>query len=772
MKKIKLFVLGFLILGSVVSHSQVSFLGSDEYGRIFDLVYDQNIQNRVYAASMSNHILVSNDNGVTWNVLHSFPSGIVKELRMVNGTHLSFFLRNTDNIEDETIHIYELATQNVTAINRPENNDSSNRWVAEYNIYEANTDIMLYNEGYRIGLEVYDRVHYTTDGGQTWTMVYDEIQNNLIAINKVLINYSNPNQLFLTRNNGANGVNGGFLVSDDAGSTWTEHYANIVFVGVAVDPFNANHWIIGSNPGWGDDEAVYQTLDGGLNWTQLSIPFDTYWDKGINEIIFNPSNQDEIFILATNEIAISYDGGVTWTNYVYDNFDPSNYYFGLSATFNPFNNDEMLFTSNWYPQRSLDGGVTMQRMYTPYSYINSVGVSKNEGTEDPYLYYSTQEGLISQNLVSGSETTYGVVSLDYVSGSSPARYIVDQNQYGRLFSVTEDFNGKYLNISTDNGQSFQQFYTGFWDPVLHLQPDPVNTNEVWMSLDVFSGSGTKIVDVTGTDPWNPTVIDIMVPTEGRHRSTWVNPSNNQEVLIGLGGEIYSTLDRGTTWSNSSTGLTLDLTSEFIFEIINNANNTNEFVLATSNGVWKSTDNYATWSQVLTTNNVQRVAYDPNNPGVLVAAVYSHTNIDAAIYFSTDFGTTWTMVPAEDLLNSYSFSMDFDFLDDGTGFTAYLATPDLGVIAYNVIYDTLSIDDPTFDSSGMTIYPNPAKDVINIAFKNGTQPNSIVIYDIMGKHVKSFSQETSIDISGLSAGMYLVKVSNENGDNLVRRIIKK
>lgn len=771
MKKINFIILAYIMLGISISHSQVSSIGSNEYGRIFDLVYDQNIQNRVYAVTMNNHILVSDDNAVSWDILYTLPSGIVKELRIVNGTHLSFYLRSANNVEDDTIYFLELSTLNLSAVNRPINNISNDRWVEDYNIYENNTDIMLYDEGFRLGFDVYERVHYTTDGGQSWTVVYDEDYNNLISIDKVLISYNDPNLLFLTRGNGANGVNGGFLVSNDSGSTWTEYYETLNIRGVAVDPFDSDHWIIGTDPGWGQDEAVYETKNAGVNWSQLNVPFDTYWDKAVNEIIFHPTIQNQIYILETNEIVISYDGGVNWTSYIHDSFDPKNYYFGLSATFNPFDANEILFTSNWYPHRSTDGGVTLQLIQTPYSNVNTVAVSKNEGAQDPFLYYSLQGGLVSKNLTDDSETSYGVLGIDQVSGSAPPMFIVDENQYGRILSSTEDFNGRALNVSNDNGQSFEMFYTGFWDVALHMQLDPVNSNEVWTSFEVFSGSGTKIIDMTSPDPWNPTITEITMPSSGRHLSTWINPSNNQEVLAGIGGEVWSTSDRGTTWNNASNGLTLDVAADKVYQILNNPSNANEFILASSNGVWKSTDGYATWNHILPINNIQKVAYDPNQPDVIVAFVYASPISDTSIYYSTDFGANWTIVSANDLLNIYSTSIDIDFIADGSGFKAYFATSDLGIITYDVLYQSLSLDKPNFKSLAVLMYPNPVKDILNISIANGSQPSSAIIYNMLGAIVKQVDKPTQMDLSGLKTGIYLVKVIDTNGATAVKRIIK-
>ncbi|PWK19661.1 T9SS type A sorting domain-containing protein [Xanthomarina spongicola] len=509
-----------------------------------------------------------------------------------------------------------------------------------------------------------------------------------------------------------------------------------------------------------------------IRYNTLDKYFQNF-EKAINEVIFHPTIQDKIYVLETNEIAISTDGGANWSVQTYSPWVPE-YYFGLSATFNPYDANEVIYTSNWYPFRSTDGGSTIQRMFSPYSFTTYVGIANADSGQDPYLYYGVQEGLASKNLNTSVETAYGVQSVDIVSGNAAPLFFVDQGQgqYGRIFSAAGDFNGNTLNASTDHGQSFQTFYTGFYDPVLNIYPDPVNNNEVWASFELFMASGTFIIDITSPDPWSPTISQVTMPSTGRHYSTWVNPSNNQEVLAGIGGELWSSLDRGATWTNSSTGLTLDINSGFIYNIVKSPYNANEFVLATENGVWKSTDNYATWTNILPTNHVTKISYDPNNPEVLVAGVNSSAISSTAVYYSEDYGSTWNMIPVTELEYSNSNGIAFDFIDISEGFRTFIATPDLGVITYDVLYATLSIETPTIQDIEMTMYPNPVKDVLNISFKNGNEPNTIVVYNILGATVKRFNKGSHFDLSDLNPGMYLVKVSDSNGNKIVKRIIKK
>lgn len=67
-----------------------------------------------------------------------------------------------------------------------------------------------------------------------------------------------------------------------------------------------------------------------------------------------------------------------------------------------------------------------------------------------------------------------------------------------------------------------------------------------------------------------------------------------------------------------------------------------------------------------------------------------------------------------------------------------------------------------------IYPNPAKNSINI---NGDY-NHLEIYNTVGKLVLSSSQNNNIDITTLSNGVYIIKVSGNNGTQTERIIINR
>ena len=77
------------------------------------------------------------------------------------------------------------------------------------------------------------------------------------------------------------------------------------------------------------------------------------------------------------------------------------------------------------------------------------------------------------------------------------------------------------------------------------------------------------------------------------------------------------------------------------------------------------------------------------------------------------------------------------------------------------------------SGGIEIAPNPTKDIFTIqGMENGK--NIILVYGANGQLVKtqtSTTNNTRVDISNLSPGMYMVKITSENGNTVVSKMIK-
>jgi hypothetical protein len=63
-----------------------------------------------------------------------------------------------------------------------------------------------------------------------------------------------------------------------------------------------------------------------------------------------------------------------------------------------------------------------------------------------------------------------------------------------------------------------------------------------------------------------------------------------------------------------------------------------------------------------------------------------------------------------------------------------------------------------------IFPNPTKEVINLRVYRGESENyQVIIYDQLGKVIlkRKCKKEDQIDVSGLSTGIYIFEVTNDN-----------
>ena len=82
--------------------------------------------------------------------------------------------------------------------------------------------------------------------------------------------------------------------------------------------------------------------------------------------------------------------------------------------------------------------------------------------------------------------------------------------------------------------------------------------------------------------------------------------------------------------------------------------------------------------------------------------------------------------------------------------------------YTTTVAALSTQDFDFGTY-FSLYPNPAKDILNIQAKQGTAINSIEIYNQLGQVVMAVTNSVNaIDVSSLASGTYFVKINSEKG----------
>src|SRR5690554_4352188 len=106
--------------------------------------------------------------------------------------------------------------------------------------------------------------------------------------------------------------------------------------------------------------------------------------------------------------------------------------------------------------------------------------------------------------------------------------------------------------------------------------------------------------------------------------------------------------------------------------------------------------------------------------------------------------------------------------DGTGGVWSLATND--EMVYSLVCEQLGVSD--LSSFDFAYYPNPVRDVLNIASQKAVQ--SVEVYNLTGQKVINESKvnQGQIDVSKLSAGTYVFRVTLEEGQVETFKIIKR
>lgn len=171
----------------------------------------------------------------------------------------------------------------------------------------------------------------TTNGGASWTSVFDE--QPTLNIGSVAIQQSNPNIIWVGTGEGnpRNSLNigEGIYKSMDGGKTWRrmglEKTRNIHRV--VIDPTNPNvvyAGVIGNPYAEHPERGVYKTTDGGETWNRVLF---TNESSGAADLVMDPSNPNKLIAAMWQHrrqpftfksggpgsgLYITYDGGRNW----------------------------------------------------------------------------------------------------------------------------------------------------------------------------------------------------------------------------------------------------------------------------------------------------------------------------------------------------------------------------------------------------------------------------------------------------------------------------
>jgi hypothetical protein len=149
---------------------------------------------------------------------------------------------------------------------------------------------------------------------------------------------------------------------------------------------------------------------------------------------------------------------------------------------------------------------------------------------------------------------------------------------------------------------------------------------------------------------------------------------------------------------------------------------------------------------------------------ITAATAADATIEDLIVVGT--GIKWFASAADALANVNQLPAG-SLITDGT---TYYAVSSLGTCNSDALAVTanVTLSIGGFDSANFNYYPNPVTDILTLSYSNTI--SEVVVYNLLGQQLltaKPNATQTQMDLSGLNAGTYLVKIASDEGSKTVK-----
>jgi photosystem II stability/assembly factor-like uncharacterized protein len=387
-----------------------------------------------------------------------------------------------------------------------------------------------------------------------------------------------------------------------------------------------------------------------------------------------------------------------------------------------------------------------EQVYVTQSY----SVSINPGTDDDaYVIDNQDTGSFSK--VKG--TWYSVSLGDGIQSAinyndSNIRYASNQN--GALVKTDSGFKGQLQG----NGGFINIPGVYFYFP---LEMNKVNP-------DILYAGGDEVYQIDAVPTLAATSLESGAGTIGEDSSVYDIATHGTSIFAsGVNGLRFSA-DSGANWS----------TVNFGFGTVNSLDfsaASNDVLYVTIPGynpngkVFKSVDGGTTFTNI--TGNLPNVVMkevlvkqNQNTETLFVAT-------EIGVYFTKNGGTNWDRL-GQGLPNVDVRDIEIHYLND----KLVAATYGRGLWEIDIAAETLSTDNFSDNLNALSVYPNPANDILNINVKS-TEDLNYLIYNVIGGVVQKGKLDTNnqIDISTLAKNVYILKVYNNN-ESFSSKFIKR
>ncbi len=495
----------------------------------------------------------------------------------------------------------------------------------------------------------------TTDGGNNYIPQGDDLP--YLGAGSIVVDYSNPNTLYVTTGDHTGGFGMGVYKSIDGGNTWaptgftSELSDQVRFYGMDQNPNTPSSLLLATNSG------IYLTEDAGATWTRTYI-------GNAKDIQYSDTAVNRAFAVINNRVFLSTDG----TNFSLIDSSPTHSGNGRVS----LNGSQIVTWSNTGIWISNDNGVSWQQKNLAiddsgstvnFEYMTFNGNTLYGGRVD--MFRSEDQG----NTWTQISKWHGGTAFPEVHADH--RFLASHN--GRVYSCNDGGVDSY-NESTgswtqhNNGLIIPQYYSAASSETngtiigVGSQDNggaARDANLTWFNTN-GGDAGTQAIDPTDSNirysNYNPSpeIIRTLngwqssqnVKPADANTSWWVipyvlDPNNSQRIVAGYHA-VYTSDNRGNTWQKISPNFT-DGTNywEIIRSIAVAPSDSNAIYAARSRTFYYTFDNGATWGESTGfSQDISSITVDPNNSQI-VYITFSQYSDGNKVFKSVDGGITWT-----------------------------------------------------------------------------------------------------------------------------------
>jgi len=648
-----------------------------------------------------------------WEVLNPKPS-------FMPGNEICF-------VDEQTGFI---VTDNELLISR--NGGESWDWLMELS---SGKDIAFSNSiGYIVGDE--GAVYKSTQMGEGWNKLqvgFNDHLNSISVIHSDTVLATGDNNLF---------------ISHDGGQSWETH----VVPGVDIE----SSYFTSSDTGHVAcrDGSILKTTDGGLNWSITESVNHT--PAEFFDICF-VNSQLGFASRAHSDLLRTSDGGESWGEvnaYLEAAFDihfineTNGYLAGLGGSI--FKTTDSGISWDWAGFQGLTGDTDLYGIY----FLNedkgfAVGqrgrITRTIDAGETWEDYAPSYNYIHQIEVTPNNTLYALGEKLFKSSDGGQNWdtlntgVYNQDRFvfeyidGHFFSEDEFFviasAGEVSRVvkSTDGGQNFEILTSegrNFGASSLHFLDQQMGYasnryDGFWSGLYKTSDGGQSWENLSAHRFWDIWFVD---------------------ELRGFGilsDKLYQTIDGGLNWEQK-----VDV-NKSLYKI-HFPNNDVGYISGEDGLVLKTSDQGDNWQELSTGYGDNFGLFFRNQAVGFVTGKYQ------ALHITANGGSTWEteILPLE--MESIFVSADKEVFVTGSN----------GVILKKLIdvdEDISRVQDLV--SQEVKIYPNPARDILNLVIPNAME--SVHIYDLSGRKLISMEFHKEVDISNLEPGQYIIKILGKN-----------